>query len=56
MKIKTELCKNWETLGWCKFGDKVKQYFIMRDVNNKKFNLNSAPLRMERPSYKRKHT
>lgn len=22
-KIKTEMCKNWETTGTCKFGDKV---------------------------------
>ena len=51
-KIKTELCKNFELRGWCKFGDNV----IIHCVERSLMIYDSALLPMESTNSKRKRT
>ena len=49
-KIKTELCKNYELRGWCKFGDNVNNMFLSSIL----ILFYSVLLHMESTSFKRR--
>ena len=38
-KYKTEMCKNFETYGKCKYGDEVSIYPFCRYLNSNQFNF-----------------
>lgn len=38
-KYKTEMCKNFETYGKCKYGDEVSIYPFSRYLNSNQFNF-----------------